>query len=898
MMKRAIFVMIVASIALLTGCNKEFEKDMLAEATKYTNANKWNQAEEAYQEILKKNKKSEKAYVGLSNVYIKQGKQSEAIDLMKTAIKENKTNAAIYSVAANVFLENNERGLAIAAIQKGLDIDMNEGKLYSVLKAAYDSLGNDTMATDGEKRISIGHKNPSGYIMAFFGYFEEGKAEKALEIIKPFQKKITNERLLVRLALSYQMSGKESAANEIMEAIELDTIKSVTTLTDILFYYHTIGKTDTAVSIGKEMLKKHKNNQLFWTMYQFTKDDIYLKELGLVKWDHALQKGDNIEVASISDDGDITFGSRNTEGEYWEEDFHVTTLFERVTKAGKEKWIYENNAFGNIEIFEHPEGQSYYHLIENESMFNPLYALDENGKEVWRLDDAITKPVFGSDGTVYVGVYQGERGFLQAIDMNGKVKWSFPVEIPHAPVVGSDGTIYTSTTYAEFDGVGSSEEGAIYAINPDGSMKWSYKGAGAFSEPKLGENGFVYTSTDTYNTEESAKIYGFTAEGEKFLEYPVNTYINGGDLHLSKDLVLFNEGTSLIAINNNGEKVWEVNLGADYLNLIDGDKDNLFVSFGGYSTIPKLILLSRQDGTIKWEYVFEEPNKTGQQTNVNLDYQQLNKVEAGKNGIHVLTENDGAATYWMIDQNGKEVWKENLPIGKTANLSVGNGEIFLSSGSKVRVLDESFMSKNRFYIPVNPFTHVQKVSVIDNMIEGEKTEIHYPSFKYWKSPEAVEKLNRQYKTAANNFKKSADEMIKVTPTFGGVEMLDFNMQYEVTYNQKNVISVLQTVSEWAGGVHPNSYRESAVVDMMTGQELTLKDLLGENYKDIVNDAIQSQMYLKGYTFFEEFTGIQHDPKFYLTDNAITVYFDVYEYTPYVVGFPEFTIPYLKLSDGI
>ena len=182
------------------------------------------------------------------------------------------------------------------------------------------------MASDGEKRISEDKQKSSGYMMAFYGYYLDGQYEKALEAVKPIQKKIENESLLVRLALCNQLGGEESAANKIMKNLDLNKIKNVTVFTEILYYYRTIGDTEKAVSVGNEILSNYQDEQIYWVLYDFTKDEKYLKELGLLKWSHELKKGDSLEIANISDNGDVTVGTVMTKGEFWDEDFSVNNL--------------------------------------------------------------------------------------------------------------------------------------------------------------------------------------------------------------------------------------------------------------------------------------------------------------------------------------------------------------------------------------------------------------------------------------------------------------------------------------------------------------------------------------------------------------------------------------------
>jgi len=51
-------------------------------------------------------------------------------------------------------------------------------------------------------------------------------------------------------------------------------------------------------------------------------------------------------------------------------------------------------------------------------------------------------------------------------------------------------------------------------------------------------------------------------------------------------------------------------------------------------------------------------------------------------------------------------------------------------------------------------------------------------------------------------------------------------------------------------------------------------------------------------FLKKFNRISDNEDFYLTDNALVICFQLYEYTPYYVGIPEFVIPYSRIRNLI
>ena len=81
-----------------------------------------------------------------------------------------------------------------------------------------------------------------------------------------------------------------------------------------------------------------------------------------------------------------------------------------------------------------------------------------------------SSPAIGSDGTVYVGSYDGK---LYAINPNGTKNWEFVIgdDVRSSPAIGSDGTVYVG-----------SDDGKLYAIKTDS------KGLAKSPWPMRGQN--------------------------------------------------------------------------------------------------------------------------------------------------------------------------------------------------------------------------------------------------------------------------------------------------------------------------------------------------------------------------------------------------------------------------
>ena len=125
------------------------------------------------------------------------------------------------------------------------------------------------------------------------------------------------------------------------------------------------------------------------------------------------------------------------------------------------------------------QGNSYWGSVD---LF--AFSLDPDGHERWQTPFAgyvTSSPALGSDGTVYVGAFDGK---LHALDPDtGTERWSFPTasHIYSSAALASDAQGNTTAIY-----IGSAD-GTVYAVRPDGSLIWRYEtGEPVRSSPVLG----------------------------------------------------------------------------------------------------------------------------------------------------------------------------------------------------------------------------------------------------------------------------------------------------------------------------------------------------------------------------------------------------------------------------
>lgn len=185
-------------------------------------------------------------------------------------------------------------------------------------------------------------------------------------------------------------------------------------------------------------------------------------------------------------------------------------------------------------------------------------------------------------------------------------------------------------------------------------------------------------------------------------------------------------------------------------------------------------------------------------------------------------------------------------------------------------------------------------------------EAKIPAIKNTGNEELEDRINYEISSKINEVleeaKQRAEEYKKAVLATGGT-MEDYiptqiNIDYKITYQDDNIISFVITKSESAASAYQEQYFYN--IDIENGKELNLRDVLGENYKEIVDEEVKKQIKERmeenkdnSYFTVEEggFSGIEDEyQNFYINENKkVTVVFQKYEIAPGYMGIQNFEI---------
>ncbi|MNP16870.1 hypothetical protein D3C76_1092820 [compost metagenome] len=185
---------------------------------------------------------------------------------------------------------------------------------------------------------------------------------------------------------------------------------------------------------------------------------------------------------------------------------------------------------------------------------------------------------------------------------------------------------------------------------------------------------------------------------------------------------------------------------------------------------------------------------------------------------------------------------------------------------------------------------------ISKTIPEASIKVEYPQVSGLKNKTAEKKINTLLQSKADTFvEKSIKEAQENQPSPNG-SPYEYLGNYTVTFNRNGLLSILEQTYAYTGGAHGISVREGLTFCLKDGKLLTLDEVLrgNPNYRSIVDPAIAAKLkQTEGY--FGGFETIGNNANYYLKDDGVVIFFQLYDYLPYAFGFPEFYFPLSELG---
>lgn len=157
-------------------------------------------------------------------------------------------------------------------------------------------------------------------------------------------------------------------------------------------------------------------------------------------------------------------------------------------------------------------------------------------------------------------------------------------------------------------------------------------------------------------------------------------------------------------------------------------------------------------------------------------------------------------------------------------------------------------------------------------------EVHLPHL-----PVVQHSLNTQIRNELNQ--------LLIEQNYYDPNLVELLVYFEIKTNERNILSLTLIAYSFSGGAHGMTVVKALTFETQTGKRLSLYDLLGsQDFEKPLSDRIRTKIEEWGVELLDPpFTEIRRDQDFYLADTSLVIYFQLYEITPYVWGFPYFPI---------
>ena len=163
--------------------------------------------------------------------------------------------------------------------------------------------------------------------------------------------------------------------------------------------------------------------------------------------------------------------------------------------------------------------------------------------------------------------------------------------------------------------------------------------------------------------------------------------------------------------------------------------------------------------------------------------------------------------------------------------------------------------------------------------------------------EILTKVNKKIEEAEKRAEEYRDAIIQTGGSLEDFHPINVNIDYEVKYSTDEIVSFVISKFETLASAY--NEQDFYNIDITNGKELNLKDVLGADYKQIVDDSIKKQIEERKKdtknSYFDisggGFNGIEDEyQNFYINENGnVVIVFQKYEIAPGYMGIQEFEI---------
>lgn len=168
-------------------------------------------------------------------------------------------------------------------------------------------------------------------------------------------------------------------------------------------------------------------------------------------------------------------------------------------------------------------------------------------------------------------------------------------------------------------------------------------------------------------------------------------------------------------------------------------------------------------------------------------------------------------------------------------------------------------------------------------------------------PEVVNLSDRGVENQINRLIKATALSAIPESYFKGQNFIQANSSYGISVNQNNIMGLkFENYTYWEGAAHGITRMRAITVNLETGRRYPFWQLFDPrtNWKAQINTIIRAQIVEGDIPMLRPFEGVTDKEEYFLTDKNLVIFYQIYDYTPYVYGILEFEIPYNQIINII
>lgn len=182
----------------------------------------------------------------------------------------------------------------------------------------------------------------------------------------------------------------------------------------------------------------------------------------------------------------------------------------------------------------------------------------------------------------------------------------------------------------------------------------------------------------------------------------------------------------------------------------------------------------------------------------------------------------------------------------------------------------------------------EKYSVHEEKYSPNKSYlVYYPQIEGMDNKSTQEHVNAKIKQMATLVQPKPEEALDY----------EYDADWAVKFFRKQLLVLEENSYKYPyGAAHGMPGLEYSHIDLKTGSFYQLKDFFKKdaNYVKILSDMVGEQIKAQGKdsaVWLDSYRGIKTDQPFFMTGDALNLYFYPYEIAPFAAGFPTFKIPF-------